>query len=85
MGVSRNDVIALKYWAKRLRVTFPLLSTISGCVGNYFGAEKPGEFIFERLTVTINKRGIVRYMKDGSPNFDEIFTFLKELNEEQKE
>jgi peroxiredoxin Q/BCP len=38
--------------------------------------------VFERLTVIIDKKGIVRYMKDGSPNFEEILAFLKTLNEE---
>lgn len=82
VGVSRDDVITLKYWTKHLRITFPLLSNISGYVGDYFGATKSGQFVFERLTVIIDKKGIVRYMKDGSPNFEEILAFLKTLNEE---
>ena len=81
VGVSRDDVITLKYWAKHLRITFPLLSNISGYAGDYFGAVKPGQFLFERLTVIIDKQGVVRYMKDGSPNYEEILAFLKTLNE----
>ena len=34
VGVSRDDVITLKYWTKHLRITFPLLSNISGYVVN---------------------------------------------------
>jgi peroxiredoxin len=83
VGVSRDDVATLKYWAKHLRITFPLLSNISGYVGDYFGATKPGQFVFERLTIIVDKKGIVRYMKDGSPNFDEILAFLKDLNEKE--
>jgi peroxiredoxin len=82
VGVSRDDVITLKYWTKHLRITFPLLSNISGYVGDYFGAMKADQFVFERLTVIIDKKGIVRYMKDGSPNYEEILAFLKKLNEE---
>ncbi len=81
VGVSRDDVITLKYWAKHLRISFPLLSNISGYTGDYFGAVKPGQYVFERLTVIIDKKGIVRYMKDGSPDFEEILGFLKKLNE----
>jgi len=83
VGVSRDDVTTLKYWAQHLHVTFPLLSNISGYVGDYFGAVKPGQYVFERLTVIIDKKGIVRYMKDGSPNYEEILTFLKTLNERE--
>jgi peroxiredoxin Q/BCP len=85
VGVSRDDVTTLKYWTRHLHITFPLLSNISGYAGNYFGAEKPGQFVFERLTVIIDKKGIVRYMKDGSPNFEEILAFLKKLNEQEAE
>ena len=83
VGVSRDDVATLKYWTKHLRVSFPLLSNISGYVGEYFGAVKPGQFVFERLTLIIDKKGIVRYMKDGSPNYEEILAFLKKLNEQE--
>ena len=83
VGVSRDDVITLKYWAKHLRITFPLLSNISGYAGDYFGAVKAGQYVFERLTVIIDKKGIVRYMKDGSPNYEEILAFLKKLNERE--
>jgi peroxiredoxin len=83
VGVSRDDVITLKYWTKHLRVTFPLLSNISGYAGDYFGAVKPGQYVFERLTVIIDKKGIVRYMKDGSPNYEEILAFLKKLKEQE--
>ena len=83
VGVSRDDVTTLKYWAKHLHITFPLLSNISGYVGSYFGAEKAGQFVFERLTVIIDKKGIVRYMKDGSPNYEEILSFLKKMKEQE--
>ena len=83
VGVSRDDVITLKYWTKHLRITFPLLSNISGYVGDYFGAVKSDQFVFERLTVIIDKKGIVRYMKDGSPSYEEILAFLKKLNEQE--
>ena len=81
-GVSRDDMHTLKYWAGHLRITFPLFSNISGYLGNFMGAEKEGQFVFERLTVILDKKGIIRYMKDGSPDFEDLKAFLKKLNEE---
>ena len=82
VGVSRDDTTTLAFWAKHLPITFPLLSNISGYAGEFYGAVKPGQFPFERLTLILDKKGIIRYMKDGSPNYVEIIAFLKKLNEE---
>ena len=85
-GVSVDDVTTLKYWAKSLDVTFPLLSNITGFLGSSFGVppstEITGYPVFSRRTVIIDKMGIIRYAKDGSPNFKEILLFLKKLNQE---
>jgi len=81
-GVSRDDVATLKYWTKSLKVTFPILSNISGYLGDFFGVIPPGSlFVFNRRTVIIDRRGVIRYAKDGSPNYEEILDFLKKLNE----
>jgi len=82
LGVSRDDVLTLNYWAKSLDVTFPLLSNITGFVGVYFGCQPEGRPIFSRRTVIIDKTGIIRYAKDGSPEFKDILLFLKKLNQE---
>ncbi len=38
VGVSVDDVITLKYWAKDLDLTFPInLSNVTGFLGPYFG------------------------------------------------
>ncbi len=79
VGVSRDDVQTLKYWKKRLRLTFPLLSNISGYLGSFYGAVKVGQFPFERRTVIIDKDAVIRYVKDGSPDYDGIVKTLKEL------
>ncbi len=86
VGVSVDDVTTLKYWAKSLDVTFPLLSNITGFLGSSFGVEPSSEIrgfpVFSRRTVIIDKKGIIRYAKDGSPDFKEILLFLKKLNQE---
>jgi len=83
VGVSRDDVITLKYWVKHLNLTIPLLSNISGFLGEYFGVIRDGQFVFERRTVIIDKKGVIRYVEDGSPDYEDIIAFLKKLNEEE--
>jgi peroxiredoxin len=82
LGVSRDDVTTLKYWAEGLGVTFPLLSNITAFLGVYFDTQIEGRPIFSRRTVIIDKTGIIRYVRDGSPNYKDILLFLKKLNQE---
>jgi peroxiredoxin len=81
VGVSRDDVQTLQYWKKHLRLSFPLLSNISGYLGGFFGVVKEGTYPFERRTVIIDKKATIRYMRDGSPDYEEILKVLKSLNE----
>jgi len=82
LGVSRDDVTTLKYWAKSLDLTFPLLSNITAFLGAYFDIQPESQPIFGRRTVIIDKKGIIRYVRDGSPDFKDILFFLKKLNQE---
>jgi peroxiredoxin len=82
VGVSRDDVITLKYFAKSLELTFPLLSNVTAFLGAYFDIQPEGRPIFGRRTVIIDKTGVVRYVRDGSPDFKDILLFLKKLNQE---
>jgi peroxiredoxin len=86
LGVSVDDVLTLKYWAKGLDITFPMLSNVTGFMGASFGVQPSPEIkgfpVFGRRTVIIDKTGIIRYVADGSPDFKEILLFLKKLNQE---
>jgi peroxiredoxin len=82
VGVSRDDVITLKYFAKDLGLTFPLLSNPTGFLGVTFDTLVEGKPVFRRRTVIIDKTGIIRYSRDGSPDFKDILLFLKKLNQE---
>jgi len=82
LGVSRDDVITLKYWAKGLDLTFPLLSNVTSFLGVSANAQPDGRPIFSRRTMIIDKAGIIRYVRDGSPDFKDILLFLKKLNQE---
>jgi peroxiredoxin Q/BCP len=84
LGVSRDDVTTLKYWAQHLGLTFPVLSNISGFLGEHFGVVKKTRYVFERRTVIIDKKGVIRYASDGSPYYEDIISMLKKLNEEEE-
>lgn len=82
LGVSRDDVIILKYWAKSLDLTFPLLSNVTAFLGAFYDIQPEGQPIFGRRTVIIDKSGIIRYVRNGSPDYKDILLFLKKLNQE---
>ncbi len=82
LGVSRDDVTTLKYWAKGLDLTFPLLSNVPAFLGVSFAIQFEGKPIFRRRTIIIDKKGVIRYVRDGSPDFKDILLFLKKLDQE---
>ena len=90
LGVSMDEVTIIKYFAKELWLEFPLLSNTLAWTGKAYGAYSEKEpFLpdgsllnFGRRTVIIDKKGIVRYIKDGSPDNEEILEFLFTLEKE---
>ncbi len=92
LGVSMDDVATNKYFAQSLWLEFPLLSNTLAWMGKAYGAysEKPpflpdGSITnFGRRTVVIDKMGVVRYIRDGSPDNKEILQFLLTLEEGAK-
>jgi peroxiredoxin Q/BCP len=86
VGVSVDDVITLKYWAKSLDLTFPILSNVTGFLGRSLGVDPSPEIkgypVFSRRTVIVDKSGIIRYVRNGTPDYKDILLFLKKLNQE---
>jgi peroxiredoxin Q/BCP len=82
VGVSRDDATTLKYWGDGLGITFPLLSNVTGFLGEFYGVLPDGKPVFERRTVIIDRKGVIRYARDGSPDFKDILLFLRKLNRE---
>ena len=74
--------MTLKYFTKSLDLTFPLLSNVTAFLGVSMDVQPEGQPIFGRRTVIIDKMGVIRYMKDGSPDFKDILLFLKKLKQE---
>jgi peroxiredoxin len=83
-GVSRDDVTTLKYWSKDLGLTFPLLSNVSGWLGIIYGVQPESQPVFNRRTVIIDTKGVIRYARDGSPDYKDILSFLKKLYSEEE-
>jgi peroxiredoxin len=83
-GVSRDDVTTLKYWSKGLGLTFPLFSNVSGWLGIIYGVQPENQPVFNRRTVIIDTKGIIRYARDGSPDYKDILSFLKKLYIEEE-
>lgn len=83
-GVSRDQSETLKFWAEDLGLTFPVISNTIGHLGIWFDTLEEGYPMFSRKTVIIDKWGIIRYMRSGSPDFQEILTLLKQLHGEEE-
>ena len=90
LGVSMDDPITNKFFAQSLDLHFPLLSNPLPWLGLRYGAYSHSPpFLpdgspmwFGRRTVIVDKDGIVRYIKDGSPDIKEILSFLLDLEKE---
>lgn len=90
LGVSMDDVMTNKFFAQSLDLEFPLLSNVLPWMGKEYGAYSDNPpFLpdgspkwFGRRTVIIDKRGIIRYIRDGSPDNKEILRFLLKLEKE---
>ncbi len=90
LGVSMDDPITNKFFAESLHLEFPIISNVLGWMAKSYGAysDKPpfgpdGSInTFGRRTVVVDKKGIVRYIKDGSPDNKEILMLLLKLENE---
>ena len=90
LGVSMDDVVTNKFFAKEFWLNFPLLSNPLAWMGKQYGAySAKAPFLpdgsvnnFGRRTVVVDKMGIVRYIKDGSPDNKEILSLLLKLEKE---
>ena len=82
-GVSRDDANTLRFWGDELGITFPLLSNVTGYLGSAVGVQDGGSPVFSRRTIIIDRKGQIRYARDGSPDYRDILLHLKALEEER--
>ena len=89
-GVSMDDPITNKHFAQSLDLQFPIISNVLPWMGMRYGAfshtppfrPDGNPSWFGRRTVIIDRNSIVRYIKDGSPDNQEILMFLLKLEKE---
>jgi peroxiredoxin len=90
LGVSMDDPITNKHFAESLELEFPILSNPLPWMGMAYGAYRNKAPFgpdgtpnwFGRRTVIIDRQGFIRYIKDGSPDNQEILKFLLNLEKE---
>ncbi len=86
--INRDDVGTNKQFIKAYSLEFPVGSSVTARVGEEHGVYPTQQPYpsprFKRRTVIIDKAGIVRYIRDGSPDYKEILNFLLKLEEEFK-
>jgi peroxiredoxin Q/BCP len=67
LGISRDSVWAHKAFKDSLGLTHSLLADMKGDVARLYGAWNEELAVARRLTVVIDKDGIVRYVAMGEP------------------
>ncbi len=86
--IDRDDVGTNKQFIKAYSLEFPVGSSVTARVGQEHGVYPTQDPYptprFKRRTLIIDKAGIIRYIKDGSPDYKEILDFLVKLEEEFK-
>lgn len=61
-GISRDSIYAQKAFKEKEGLTYSLLSDMKGEVARQYGAWNEEAAVAERMTVVIDKNGIVRYV-----------------------
>ncbi len=86
--VDRDDVETNKQFIKSHWLEFPIGSSVTARVGQEHGVYPTQEPYpsprFICRTIIFDKAGIVRYIRNGSPDYKEILNFLIKLEEEFK-
>lgn len=67
LGVSRDTIFAHKAFKESLGLQFPLLADPTGEAARLYGAWNEGRAVAERLTVVIDRDGIIRYVTRSEP------------------
>jgi len=83
-GISVDSVWTHKAFAEKLRISYPLLADFhpKGEVGKKYGVYLEDKGIHNRVTIVIDREGIVRYVEEhGIPNVPDVNKIAKVLEE----
>ena len=78
MAASHNATESQARFAKKLGLGFLLLSDPTGAVAKSYGAKGLLPY-FNRKTVVIDGRGVLRLIQDGQPKVETLIQFLEGL------
>lgn len=67
LGISRDSVWTHKAFKEKERLTHTLLADMKGEVARLYGCWNEAAAIAERLTVVIDKDGVIRYVEHNPP------------------
>ncbi len=85
LGVSCDDLDSHGKFAGKYGLKHPLLADTTGQVGRAYGAVKGDRFMSDRVLFLIDKNGLIRDVKQGMPDFEEMLLLAKGLQELQSE
>lgn len=85
LGISTDNLESHGMFAGKYGLTHPLLSDSTCQVGRAYGAVKGDRFMSERVLFLIDKNGLIRDVKQGMPDFEELVLLAKALQELQSE
>jgi peroxiredoxin len=78
LGASHNTTVSQARFAAKLGLAYPLLSDPEGVVAKAYGAKGLLPY-FNRRTVVIDGRGVLRLIQDGQPKVEQLIAFLEGL------
>lgn len=67
LGISRDSIWTHKAFKEKERLTHTLLADMKGEVARLYGCWNEAAAIAERLTVVIDKDGVIRYVEHNGP------------------
>lgn len=78
VAISHNTIRSHLRFANKYGLTFPLLSDLTAEVAKPYGAKGLLPF-FKRRAAVIDGRGVLRLVRDGMPDVEELLTFIDGL------
>jgi peroxiredoxin Q/BCP len=83
LGVSTDDTTSHKDFATQYGLLNQLLSDTSRETGMAYGAVRGDRVIADRVLFVIDKKGLIRHVHSGQPDFDELLEIVTALEKLQ--
>jgi peroxiredoxin Q/BCP len=83
LGVSTDDTTSHEKFANQYGLVHKLLSDTSRETGKAYGAVRGDRVIADRVLFVIDKKGSIRHVHSGQPDFDELLEIVRALEKLQ--